>query len=310
MNWRYAGCPIRRIAFFLMLGLYPVIAVSVTALDEFDYIQKTPNGTINWSVGVLIASGTGKPPERLYNNPQGRSVALREAVNNAREQLLILAQQVRIDSSKRLQVEADKNDAVFNEIKNMVNQAKTIHQAYFTDGSVTVTIQMDMYGGLSQLALPAKIRQIDPVKPVDPTTARYREHGVGNGVSGIDGSRLRYSGLVLDARGLGLTPSLLSEIWDENGDEVFGSAFASREFAVQYGMARYVTDLKAAMAHPRVAPKPLVVKGLKSEQSRLTLTVISNSDAAKIRGAVENLLLLRKCRVIIVLDPETLDVSG
>ncbi|MBW2366530.1 MAG: hypothetical protein JRH15_01455 [Deltaproteobacteria bacterium] len=304
MNWKYAVCPIRCIALFLMLGIYPAGTVSAAAPAKFDFIQKTQNGTINWTLGVLVASGTGTPPERLYDNPQGRSIALREATEVAREHLLILAQQVRIDSSTSLKAVADKNDAILTEIKNMVKGAKTIHQAYFTDGLVTVTLQMDMYGGFSQLALPAKIKQIASVKPIDPATARYREDGVGSGVSRIDESTPRYSGLVVDARGVGLMPSLVSEIWDENGSEVFGSAFASREFAVQYGMVRYVTDLKAAMQHPRVALKPLIVKGLKSGESCCTRTVISNSDAAKIRGAVENLMFLRKCRVIIVLNQE------
>ena len=57
------------------------------------------------------------------------------------------------------------NEAAFSELKEMIEKAEVVHQDFSTDGSVTVTIQMSMNGGFSQLMLPTRIKQIEPVKP-------------------------------------------------------------------------------------------------------------------------------------------------
>jgi hypothetical protein len=92
------------------------------------------------------------------------------------------------------------------------------------------------------------------------------------------------------------------KILDERGKEVYGSAYVSREFAVQQGMAAYAKDLTASQTNPRVTDQPLTVKGLKTKGPGRSDVVISNADADSIRSASENLSFLKKCRVMIVLD--------
>ena len=84
------------------------------------------------------------------------------------------------------------------------------------------------------------------------------------------------------------------KIFDENGQEVYGSGYVSREFAVQQGMTGYARDLTAAQTNPRVTDEPFMVKGLRTEGPDRSNVVISNADAAKIRSASENLLFLKK----------------
>jgi hypothetical protein len=109
--------------------------------------------------------------------------------------------------------------------------------------------------------------------------------------------------MVVDARGLKAIPVFAPRILDENLDEVFGPTYASREFAVQKGVARYATNIRQAEFDPRVADNPIVVKALKTIWPRRCDFIISNSDADKLRSASEHLLFLRECKVIIVLDP-------
>jgi hypothetical protein len=111
-----------------------------------------------------------------------------------------------------------------------------------------------------------------------------------------------FTGLVVDARGLNARPAMSPKILDERGNEVYGSAYVSREFAVQQGMAGYAKDLTASQTNPRVTNQPLTVKGLKTEGPGQSDLVISNADADTIRSASENLSFLKKCRVMIVLD--------
>lgn len=92
------------------------------------------------------------------------------------------------------------------------------------------------------------------------------------------------------------------KIIDENGQEVYGSAFVSREYAVQQGMSGYAKDMTAAQSNPRVTNNPLTVKGLKTEGPGKSDIVISNADASKLKSAYEHLSFMKKCRVMIVVD--------
>jgi len=67
-------------------------------------------------------------------------------------------------------------------------------------------------------------------------------------------------------------------------------------------MVGYMKDPVAAQANPRVADKPLMVKALKVSGDGRVDTVISNADAAMLQGVSQNLSMLEKCRVIILVD--------
>jgi hypothetical protein len=95
---------------------------------------------------------------------------------------------------------------------------------------------------------------------------------------------------------------MVPKILDENNQEVYGSAFVSREYAVQQGMSGYARDLKEILKDQRVSDYPLVVKGLKTSGPGRSEIVISNADASKLRGISESLYFMKKCRVIIVVD--------
>jgi hypothetical protein len=108
--------------------------------------------------------------------------------------------------------------------------------------------------------------------------------------------------MVIDARGINTRPAMAPKILNENGEEVYGSAYVSREFAVQQGMSGYAKDLTAAQSNPRVTNSPLTVKGLRTEGHGRSDIVISNADASRLRSASEHLSFLKKCRVMIVVD--------
>ena len=99
-----------------------------------------------------------------------------------------------------------------------------------------------------------------------------------------------------------MRPAMAPKVLDEKGQEVYGSAFVSREFAVQQGMSGYARDLTAAQSNTRVTNNPLTVKGLRTEGSGRSDIVIRSADAASLRGASEHLSFLKKCRVMIVVD--------
>ena len=158
---------------------------------------------------------------------------------------------------------------------------------------------MPMYGGFAQLVLPEEIKQIESIKTVssenDTSETVLQE-------SRADIEAETYTGIVVDARGIQFSPAMAPVIVDEKIREVYGSAFVSREFAVQQGMAGYSRDMQTAGQDPRVSGNPLMVKGLGTLENSPSTIIISNADASKIKSTSEHISFLKRCRVMIVAD--------
>jgi hypothetical protein len=267
--------------------------------DTGAFIEKTARGTINWSRGVIQVQGVKAPADKSLGKSIDRVEVLAAAKDAARQNLLGMIKELRVNSSLVVGNVFAGNDVVLAKIDEMVNEAQVVKKAYLSDGTVQVTLEMNLRGGFSQLVLPDEIKQIQSIKTVSlgkSTSAPAGEASVSVSAPAI------YTGLLVDARGLKLNPSMYPKIYDESGKEVYGSAFASREFAVQQGMIRYGKGFEAAMHLKRVADQPLVVKGLRTTQPGHTDLIISNADAAKIRRSSEHLSFLKRCRVLIVVE--------
>jgi biotin carboxylase len=92
------------------------------------------------------------------------------------------------------------------------------------------------------------------------------------------------------------------KVLDEEGREVYGSAFVSEEWATKYGIVGYVKDVEAAKKNDRVAANPIVIKATKSSGTGGCDIVISTADAQGMRDMSQNLSFLEQCRVLIVVD--------
>jgi len=256
------------------------------AVDN-DLIQQIGNGNVNWSQGVIQGKGIGAPPQKYYGKPNARPLALRAAKLDALRNILEVINGVRIDSTTTVKDFAVEKDIIQSKVHGMVRGAEEIKTEYMSDGTVEVIMQIKMGGGFAQLVLPEEVKQVEPIKTISPSQTPS---------SGL------LTGMVVDARTLGARPAMAPKILDEDGKEVYGSAFVSREYAVQQGMSGYSKNLDGARRNQRVADNPLTVKGLRTEGPGRCDIVISNADASLLRNASEHLTFLKKCRIIIVVD--------
>jgi hypothetical protein len=178
------------------------------------------------------------------------------------------------------------SDVIRTQVSGFVQGATVMDKKYMSDGSVEVTVGMKLTGALADALLPKTL----PGQPA----------GLG-GAPGTAGGQV-YTGLIVDARGLGIKPAMAPKVMNEDGKEVYGSAWINRDWAVREGMVGYLKDPAQAQSNPRVTDKPLMVKAIKASGDARVDMVISNADAGMIHGASQNLSFLEKCRVIILVD--------
>ncbi len=272
------------LAAFLALGAGTASAQLVGTIK--DVIEPSgSSGKVDWTTGVITAVGIGAPPAQPANAAQARAMAERAAQVVAYRNLLEAIKGVRVDSTTTVENFMVTSDVIRTEVSGIIQGATVMDKKYMSDGSVEVTVGMKLTGALADALMPKGV-----TPPPTPGAA-----------PGAAAGQL-YTGLVVDARGLGVRPALAPKVLNEDGKEVYGSAWISRDYAVREGMVGYLKDPAAAQTNPRVADKPLMVKALKASGDARVDTVISNADAAAIQSASQNLSMLEKCRVIILVD--------
>ncbi len=249
--------------------------------------QAGDKGIINYEDGYVEAIGIGAPPERYLGKPNARPMALRAAKLDAYRNILEVIKGVRVDSNTVVRDFMTENDEIRTSVEGVVRNFTVVNQDYMSDGTIEVTVRMNLSGRLSQTVLP-KGPEPEPSAAPAPAPAAPTADSV--------------TGLVIDARGLAARPAMSPKIVDENGKEVYGSMQVDRQYAIQQGMTGYARDLTAAQSNPRVTSNPLSVKGIRADGPGKCDIIISNADAAKVRASAEAMNYLQKCRVMIVLD--------
>ncbi|MCP3955253.1 MAG: hypothetical protein GY697_23990 [Desulfobacterales bacterium] len=261
-----------------------------------DCIQTFAAGEINWRNGKITATGFSEPAKKKTGGQAVRNEALSAARKKAVNTLAGLISGLSLSGGQTVLDKMAAAPSIAEKVSEMVSSASVVQQTFMSDGAAEIVIEMSLYGGFAQLILPEDIRHIEAIQPVNVIKDKPGPTGK------ADAGRSPAGGLVIDARGLGITPAMMFAVIDESGKPVYGSAFISREYAVQWGMAAYVRRIPVGNVIPRVSPGSLVIKGLRAVGVGKSDIVISNADATKLKGAVENLILLRQGRVVIVLD--------
>lgn len=284
--------------------LFVLIASGVSGDQAFSALERQEQGVIDWTNRTITAKGSVVPDEKTNLSGTDRQNRLLERSKlNATENLLLTIFKIGLDSKGTAEQFISSNKELMEQVRAMVNNARVVKKEYLTDGSVETTLQLSFDGGFAQLLLPKEIKQIEPVKTLNVIPESSGSLSVKENHGGTKAaSPLINTGLVVDARGLHVQPVMSPRLIDESGREVYGPAFISREYAVQYGATEYTKSLQATTNHERTGQTPLIVTGLKTLGKTPSDIVISNTDASKLHGSSTNLAFLNACRVIIVID--------
>jgi len=274
----------------LLLITSPLVAHS-NANAEF--IDLSELGIVNWSRGIVSSSGQAS---QVDSTALSQSELEHQSYQIAFNRLITLLHGTRINSSIRVVDYLASNNGLSEKLNQMVSAAAVMGQEQHPDGTAIVSLQFRLRGGFAQLLLPSEIKQVEPIKAMSNSPIP------GGPASTANPAAQAYTGLIVDARGTNVRPAMVPLIVDEGGRELYGPAFISREYAVQYGVCQYVCDLQSLSLQSRVGSNALMVKALRAGSEHSSDLVISNKDAAKLRDVCENLNFLKQCRVVVIMD--------
>ncbi len=109
-----------------------------------------------------------------------------------------------------------------------------------------------------------------------------------------------YTGLVVDARDTGFTPSLRPQLVADDG-QIFPSPSIDHTTAATEGHVRYMDSIPAAQRLARVGTLPLTIRATGTQGDNHSALTLTDQDAAILRGMLgEAGNVLDTCRIVIV----------
>lgn len=256
------------------------------AKEESVVVVSQPDGSIDWSNGIVQATGMGFPNTESGNARLAEEGAKRAATVVARRNLLEIVQGIVVDSHTVVKNFMIEQDTINNKVQGIVKNSQVVKEERLPDGGYRVTLEMPLKGELSSLVVPS--RKGKPVSHFE--------------TNSVPSQNLIYSGLVIDAQGFAVNEALSPKVLMGDGRVVYGSEWVDPEIAQKESVVGYVRGVTAAQSHSRVISKPLVVKALAVEGENKTDIVISDADAQLLHVVPEHMEFLEKAKVLVVLD--------
>lgn len=281
-----------------------------------NFVQKYPQGEVNWGEGFVLAYGKG-----VIASGQSEEEAARAAEIDAKAHMLEIIHDLPVDDRSK----AGQDQRMSFALEGFVQGAEIVTRSR-SGATVNVTMQASLRGvkGLSMTLygmytppIPEVAEAIQPTRKKIPSTTKQPP------------KPKEFSGIVIDARAVpNAAPAVFPQVQDTQKRQVYGVQKVNQEDLQKRGMASYAVvarDVKISKLYPKAiiipvsyspdAPQtqdkkrrqgysPLMVKASATKgQLNSTLTV-SDEDAQKIVDADDETGALKQCRVVIVVPSE------
>lgn len=121
-------------------------------------------------------------------------------------------------------------------------------------------------------------------------------------MSGISFAEQIYTGLIVDARELGVEPSKSPKIYDTKGREVYGTLNIDPDYVIKVGIVQYENTIYDAIVHETAGKNPIVVRAVRrGPHPYKSDIVISEEDAKWIKRANEKSYFLDLLKVVFII---------
>ena len=128
------------------------------------------NGNIDWTNGIVKATGMGFPSPDSGNARLAEEGAKRAATVVARRNLLEIVQGIVVDSHTVVKNFMVEQDIINNKVQGIVKNSQVVKEERLPDGGYRVTLQMPLNGEFSSLVVPS--RQSKPTSHFDAKPAQ------------------------------------------------------------------------------------------------------------------------------------------
>lgn len=258
-----------------MIALLAMLVAVNSPVWAFEPVmEELADGRIDWTSLRLLASAEGVPSSGVLVNLEALEGDARQRLG---PRMLAMARRVRVSAELTAADLLDARDLVADRIDDNLMLWEVFEVRYYMSGGV------EMEGALPLQAWmrPALVSLAKGKDRTTPATAPT-------------------SGLVVDARGLDVSPALSPRLQGPTGDPLYSVATMTVLAASQRTPVVYVTDPADIAASKRAGIQPLFVRARSVNAS--TDLVLDAEDAARVAAAAAESPFLLQGNVVVVVS--------
>jgi hypothetical protein len=278
--------------------LFVILMLEIVGINFAGAEESSPIN-VDWVNQELNITGTGEiERDEKGNHIQWQHEAAQRAKADLIRNYILSMYHLRLDAfsftSDLMKLEPERNEPVYNYISNEKKLAvQYTDDTEDTAGKVIFRTELPFYGpkGLASLLIDAGA-----------DTGNFPEY------EGYVFST-NFTGVVIDARGLGREPAFAPRIFDEDHREVYSIALMAEESFKKWGAVQYTDDPYYKGFETRVGEKPAKFVALKNDDLIETDISLSNDDAKILLQNEVTKNNLKEGRVIIIIDKVILEAD-
>ena len=215
---------------FSLMGIMLAAIILLTSMKV--------DAATDWNNGVIQATGTGVPTTGAIG-AQARILARRAAIADAQRNLLELTEGVQVDAETTVEMMMVTSDIIRTKVSGVLKGARIVSEKQLEGVAEAV------------LERPAEVIPFPAPQPTKPSNPSIT-------ITVND----RYSGVVIDCRGMNLNPVMSPVIKNSRGEKLYGHKNLNPDYVIANGMAGYAHDMSMAT---RAGSNPLVIKAERLE---------------------------------------------
>lgn len=261
-----------------MLGKFKLLGVFLAII--LFAVNGKADAAPNWNTNTIQVTGMGlADPSKARTPAHAAMMARRAAVVDAYRQLAEVVNGVNVDAETTVEQMILTSDVVRTKISAVIKGAVIISEGELSGGGYSVTMELPLFGGNGGLA-EAVIERPNYVDPFPMPAPDYRPPTDYTPPPIPDYqptySSGRYTGLVVDCRGLGTINFVMSPvIKNARGQKIYGHKNLDYDRIIREGMASYAQHMGQAS---RAGSNPLIVRAIGLDDLNAT-PILSMEDA-------------------------------
>jgi hypothetical protein len=263
------------------------MAICLLILANLSYgqnkiIETFPEGQIDWGKMTITVIGIGHPDPEL-SPARARISAVAAARVDAGQKLLAVFKRLNLDSKTSVASFLNRLETVSNQVENYFTEFKIIDKPrLMPDSTVELTAEYFISEDILNALLPDSTGDTqNSSMPIPPSKSEPTA----------------YTGLIVDCRGLDISPAFFPRVLDEKGNEVYGASRVDRSAIITSGLVEYYCDDKLP---ERVGGNPYKIKALRVSGANRCDVIIAADDAAIANSVLEDIIVLNKCKVVFL----------
>ncbi|MCX8058741.1 MAG: hypothetical protein N3A58_04955 [Spirochaetes bacterium] len=278
-----------RIKIYLLkiLLLSIIIFNSIVGFENYEVIEESKNGNINWTYKYYESTGAAYFDKNILNFASNELITTQKAIEEGFKNLFNLIVYQIYDSRYNIL------DLIKIDPDLQININKYVH--YSKKSNI---ISKDDYRAVN-FQLPFLLKDYSIYEALNLKRDYFVQ--IRNKSSFIHTTK--FTGLVIDARGYNLKPSLKSKLLNEDREVFFSFDNVKWNFITKFGYITYIYDHKALKNFIElIGENPFFISALDSYGINNTDLILSNKSIEMLIGNPENLNIFYESRIIIIID--------